>query len=100
MAAGMRQTLDITRADRIAVNHEHDRDVSRHFLGHRRFRGRESDDQVYFETDEFGCERRQPVKVSVRRAVLDDDVLAPNPTQLGEPLVKGRGPLREGGQAL
>jgi hypothetical protein len=32
--------------------------------------------------------------------VLDDDVLAPNPTQLGEPLVKGRGPLRDGGQAL
>ena len=79
MAAGVRKTLDITRPDRIAMNDEHDRNGSRCFFGRRRFWGGESDDQVYFETDEFGGERWQPVKVPVSRAVLDDDVAAADP---------------------
>ena len=53
VAAGMRQALDITRSDWIAVNDEHDRDVSGHFLSRCRFGRRESDDQVYFKVDEL-----------------------------------------------
>ena len=63
MAAGMRQTLDVAHCDRVTVHDEYNRDVSRHFLGRRRFRGRKSDDQIDFKTDEFGGERRQPVEM-------------------------------------
>jgi hypothetical protein len=88
MATGTRQTLNIARADRIAVSDEHDRDGFCPLLGRRRFWGRESDDQVYVETEEFAGQRRQPVEVTVRRAVLDDNISAADPPQLGEPLVE------------
>ena len=88
MPARMCQTVNIARPDRIAVNDEYDRHGFCHFLPRGRFCGREGDDQVYVETDEFGGQRRQPVEVTVRRAVLDDNISAADLPQLGEPLVE------------
>src|SRR5262249_39731750 len=81
-----REVRDEPEPNRIANANHYDGDRLGGVLGgHGSWRRRGYDD-VHLEPDQLGREVGQPVKPTLRKSIVDDDVLAFNPPELAQPL--------------
>ncbi len=88
----MGETGDEPGADGIGLTDEHDGDLARDFLGFESAPGRCRNDNIDSETDELGGERVEPLDLSRRISLLDDDVLTLDIPKLSKPVAKGSDP--------
>src|SRR5262245_55895006 len=70
----MRQTGNDAGFDWVAHDYE-DWDISRCLLRRQRGRDVERHDNIYFEPNEFSCEVRKPIQLSLRGPKLECDIL-------------------------
>ena len=100
VAAGPRQACDETHDHRVGSDGEDDRDRAGRLLGCRRSGRAPGNDDVHLQANEFGGERRQPLRPALCEPVLDRDVLAFHIAQLAQSLPEGLEEIRVvGGRA-
>src|SRR5262245_39767399 len=89
VAARPGQTGDKTELDRVFGDVEDDGDSGGYGLGRQRRRGIGGDDHDDLSPNQFGRQRREPVKPTFGPAVVDRHVLALDIARLFEALAKG-----------
>ena len=70
--------------NRVTRTRHNDRDCPGSFFGSQSIGSSRSDDDVNLETDEIGCEVREAIVSTLRIAVLDDDVLSLDPSEVAQ----------------
>src|SRR4029453_7917658 len=86
VATGPRQALDEPSSNGVSRRRHNDRDGRGSLLGSQGIRIKGCDDNVWLETDEIGGEIREALDSTLCITVLNPDVLALNPSEVGETL--------------
>src|SRR5262249_19299905 len=86
VAAGPRQAVNKPTRHRITRSRHNDRDCPGSVFGSESIGSNRSHNDVNFETDEIGCEVREPLIPTLRISILDADVPSLNPSEIAETL--------------
>ena len=89
VAAWTREAGNETEPNRVANIDHDDGDRRGRFPGRRRRRRRRRDDDGHLEPDQLGGEVGQPVKIALRKPILDNDVLALDMAEISQTPTKG-----------
>ena len=96
----MRKALYQAEADRIGTRRRDDRKRARGFGDREISRHRRGDNDVWIESDQFGGQDRELLKVTVREPILETNVAALDVVEVAQAVAKGIDlPLQGGGGA-
>jgi hypothetical protein len=88
VASRTSKTCDESGAYGVGFGHEHDGHGAGHLLGSHGAAGRRRNEDIDFEMDELGCQRREALDPSSRISFLDDSVLTFGVPKLVKPFLK------------